>query len=80
METAVPRCETCKWWECKEGKAWGTCRLTVMSKDVHEHPESLALVSADYVGDLDTHATFGCVQHQPKEGRELLMEPTKESP
>jgi hypothetical protein len=72
----MPRCETCKWWQLKDGYSydlrpgWGHCERTVLNNgDTLQHSDTLAFAedAESYRAWLTTAPTFGCVMHDPKD-------------
>lgn len=69
-------CETCTWWQrYRDGSILGYCSIMDSEDNKHVGPEpSLAVAFGDHKKGkayLQTHATFGCVQWEPKqEGRD----------
>ena len=62
------RCKTCRWWGDYGGTPadWGVCELAGGGPGP-DYPTSLAWAQDAelYAAFLNTHETFGCVQHKP---------------
>lgn len=64
MNSEMPRCATCRWWDSTDGDV-GTCDRVAVDPTGKLSP--WASFKVPRAGDLLTVADFGCVKHEPRE-------------